>query len=210
MSGATDGYRHRWLKVAASSALAAALAACGGDDGASMNDADGGGGTDAPSAADSAAESRADARSGVAPDTGSDAGADAGPCDTDPLCQANCCALPDQRCASFVATGDTIGDAEGNLIWRRRILSPETIDQASASCSGWGGRLPTQAELLHFIDTAMPCADQIAFPEPPEGQCVWTSTKDAQNSSLYECVFFDGTLPMSGPASDSHWVICTR
>jgi hypothetical protein len=113
-------------------------------------------------------------------------------------------------CPPFTATGDQIIDSSAGLKWTRNLLPSQTYAEATASCSGWGGRIPTEMELTSLVQAEKPCLATIRFPMPDPGMCVWSSTQDPMNSTFYYCVYFDGTAPLPTSQTDGIETLCVK
>jgi hypothetical protein len=121
---------------------------------------------------------------------------------------------PDVSCPPLQATGDQITDTTTHLSWSRLPQAPTTHADATTVCTKWGGRLPTETELVAFVGTAsaaiVPCTGPLSPPFPPDpGSPMWTTTMDSSNPNFFITVYYTG-LTTSHPSDDGVWYICVK
>jgi hypothetical protein len=109
-----------------------------------------------------------------------------------------------------MASGDVILDTSTGLKWARMITSPSTYATATSTCMAWGGRIPTEQELLNFRGPVLMCVGQgkLTWDGPPPREEVWSSTPDPMNASFHMTVGFDSAPANSAPDTDVYWVRC--
>jgi hypothetical protein len=73
----------------------------------------------------------------------------------------------------------------------------------------WGGRIPTEAEILNVRMSVISCT-MLTWDGPPQGQPMWSSTVSPMNAMFHECVYFDGTPAIPCPDTDTHWLRCVK
>ena len=119
-------------------------------------------------------------------------------------------------CGPLVAMGDEITDTTTGLSWSRTAQSSETYGDAMAACAKWGGRLPTEAELVAFANTSRAavstCGGVVVVllqPWPSDGEPQWTTTPDTTNPNFHEAVYNDGTTTVH-PENDGVPYICVK
>jgi hypothetical protein len=113
-----------------------------------------------------------------------------------------------------MATGDEITDATTGLSWSRHASGPITYADATTACASWGGRLPTEAELVAFATTSLAAITsctgvQLFQPWPTDGEPVWSTTPDPSNPNFHATVYNTG-LTTSHPGTDGVPYICVK
>jgi hypothetical protein len=121
--------------------------------------------------------------------------------------------LPDASCPPLQASGYTITDTTTHLSWSRFAYPPATYTDATSTCTSWGGRLPSESELVAFASTAYGaigvCTDPLSLPWPASGDPMWTTTMDSSNSRFFITVYYTG-LTTSHPETDGVGYICVK
>jgi hypothetical protein len=111
-----------------------------------------------------------------------------------------------------MVSGDVTLDTSTGLQWARMIDCPVPYDTAVSTCTTWGGRLPTEAELQAIITPVLMCvvSGMLTWAFPAQGQTMWTSTVDPMNSAFHYTLYFNSNSPVSAPDGDGHWVQCVK
>jgi hypothetical protein len=82
-----------------------------------------------------------------------------------------------------------------------------------STCTTWGGRIPTEPEILAVRMSVIPClaSNMLTWDGPPPGQPMWSSTESpGGNPMVHDCVYFDGTPAVPTPDANTHWVRCVK